>query len=295
MNSARPLVTAQDIVKPLKVGAFAKIYLPQRSMPVVLSLPRAVQFVPGSPASRKYAFLNPVEANGRTISARSLDHLRRPRIEIDAPVSGGSMRGDLVPTGGGGAGSERATLHTSTSSRPNRPPLAVSKHSSTQGLVPATNWQQAPTIGVTAKLGNVKPTASGSAVSRDRAHSRPEMPSQGAPAGLPLARSRSAEDDIDSTPARFGRLLSSVMAPVGVVDQQRRVNSGDALVPTMPAVNGARPDEGTLVTGDLYLDGTALGRWITTHLERELTRPNPGTTALDGRTIAPWPGSPITY
>lgn len=49
----------------------------------------------------------------------------------------------------------------------------------------------------------------------------------------------------------------------------------------------------TSTAGDLYLDGAVLGRWITRHIEELLTRAPLGTTAVDGRSYAPWPGVPL--
>jgi hypothetical protein len=52
-------------------------------------------------------------------------------------------------------------------------------------------------------------------------------------------------------------------------------------------------DNGSSI-GDLYLDGSVLGRWVIRHFERVLTRPTLGTTAMDPSVITPWPGLPIT-
>jgi hypothetical protein len=36
-----------------------------------------------------------------------------------------------------------------------------------------------------------------------------------------------------------------------------------------------------------------LGRWVVRHLERVLTRPTLGSTGVDPRVVAAWPGMPI--
>jgi hypothetical protein len=46
--------------------------------------------------------------------------------------------------------------------------------------------------------------------------------------------------------------------------------------------------------GDVYLDGTRLGRWMVDHLAREAGRPPAGTTNFDPRLSVTWPGPPIS-
>jgi hypothetical protein len=80
-------------------------------------------------------------------------------------------------------------------------------------------------------------------------------------------------------------------------------------VPTMPArppVFTGEPSRSppAVVAGDeqkvdrpafaeLHLDGTTLGRWVTRHLEREVTRPQAGATGFDPRMTPSWAGAPI--
>ncbi len=45
--------------------------------------------------------------------------------------------------------------------------------------------------------------------------------------------------------------------------------------------------------GEIHLDGVALGRWITRHIERQVTRPQGGATGFDPRMSPSWPGAPI--
>jgi hypothetical protein len=59
--------------------------------------------------------------------------------------------------------------------------------------------------------------------------------------------------------------------------------------------NTSEEAKGISSAGDLYLDGRVLGNWINRHLERALTKPSLGTTAVDPRAVAPWPGLPIPY
>lgn len=46
--------------------------------------------------------------------------------------------------------------------------------------------------------------------------------------------------------------------------------------------------------GDLYLEGSVLGRWLTQHLERELIRPRAGIMAVDPRLTPSWGGPTLT-
>jgi hypothetical protein len=45
------------------------------------------------------------------------------------------------------------------------------------------------------------------------------------------------------------------------------------------------------VQGDVYLDGTRMGRWMADHLAREADRPQTGVTGFDSRLGLAWPGS----
>jgi hypothetical protein len=52
-------------------------------------------------------------------------------------------------------------------------------------------------------------------------------------------------------------------------------------------------DDSQSFVGELYLDGSILGTWITRYIERVISRPSVGTTGLNVRSAAPWPGSPL--
>lgn len=47
------------------------------------------------------------------------------------------------------------------------------------------------------------------------------------------------------------------------------------------------------VQGDVYLDGSRLGKWVVDHLTKSLDRPRTGTTGFDPTLTATWPGAPI--
>lgn len=110
----------------------------------------------------------------------------------------------------------------------------------------------------------------------------------------PTRMFRASDDDLGHR-RQFGAPVSNVMAPLGSAAPQTRTYSAESQAPTAPLISHAASSDGSATAGTLYLDGSVLGRWVSSHVERELTRPNPGTTALDGRIIAPWPGPPITY
>ncbi len=46
--------------------------------------------------------------------------------------------------------------------------------------------------------------------------------------------------------------------------------------------------------GDVYLDGTLVGRWIADHLAREATRPPAGATGFDTRLTPAWSSGHLT-
>ena len=43
--------------------------------------------------------------------------------------------------------------------------------------------------------------------------------------------------------------------------------------------------------GDVFLDGTRMGRWVSDNLAREATRPQAGNTGFDPRIGPTWPGT----
>ena len=63
--------------------------------------------------------------------------------------------------------------------------------------------------------------------------------------------------------------------------------------PTLGTVSSDRPQADGLVSAELHLDGVAIGRWVTRHLERQVTRPQAGATGFDPRMSPSWTGAPI--
>jgi hypothetical protein len=67
-----------------------------------------------------------------------------------------------------------------------------------------------------------------------------------------------------------------------------------AVFPVLPSsVPPPAESQGAPLQGDVYLDGTLLGRWIVDHLTRSMDRPRAGITGFDPRLTATWPGAPI--
>jgi hypothetical protein len=61
---------------------------------------------------------------------------------------------------------------------------------------------------------------------------------------------------------------------------------------TLPSVAPQSPGSASPPTsGDVYLDGTRLGTWMTNHLAREASRPPSGATGFDPRMSIAWPGA----
>jgi hypothetical protein len=44
------------------------------------------------------------------------------------------------------------------------------------------------------------------------------------------------------------------------------------------------------IEGSVFLDGVALGNWVTSHLENEVSGPPNGMTAVDSRMTPTWAG-----
>mgnify|MGYP005812220781 CR=1 FL=1 len=49
------------------------------------------------------------------------------------------------------------------------------------------------------------------------------------------------------------------------------------------------------ISGDVYLDGIQVGRWIGAHLDREATKPPSGPSFFDPRLSPNWAGTPVGY
>ena len=58
----------------------------------------------------------------------------------------------------------------------------------------------------------------------------------------------------------------------------------------MPSVAPQAQQQGGAPSGgDVFLDGTRVGHWLSDHLAREASRPPSGATAFDPRMTATWP------
>jgi len=57
-----------------------------------------------------------------------------------------------------------------------------------------------------------------------------------------------------------------------------------------PGRDGNRSKPGR---GELYIEGSVLGRWLTQHLNREIVRPRAGIMAVDPRITPSWGGPPL--
>jgi hypothetical protein len=105
------------------------------------------------------------------------------------------------------------------------------------------------------------------------APSQPEWPSRGASEKLPLSRASPVPSRAQADPA---------IEKPGKSTEQRQADTDSASEdPVRPAY------------AEIHLDGAALGRWMTRYLERQVMRPQVGTTGFDQRMTPSWPGAPI--
>jgi hypothetical protein len=85
-------------------------------------------------------------------------------------------------------------------------------------------------------------------------------------------------------------------APVISVHVPHATSSVPTSEPTRPLpatdLDGAQQTDRP-ASAELHLDGAALGRWVTRHLERQVTRPQAGATGFDPRMTPSWSGAPI--
>lgn len=132
----------------------------------------------------------------------------------------------------------------------------------------------------------------------DLASRRPESralptPSVKAPVLLPLSLT------LGATPFRPSEVSPAPREPAAPIEPVRSstparvvevAGSGQPVSTSMPL--GPQQVEQTTFA-ELHLDGAALGRWVTRHLERQVTRPQAGATGFDPRMTPSWPGAPI--
>ncbi len=113
-------------------------------------------------------------------------------------------------------------------------------------------------------------------------------PDSGVPGAEPMPRmKRRSRQDIVSVASS----AAPITAPIdyGAQHAPAAPKSPPATRPDQPQAtqNMAEPCQGTI-----FLDGTLLGRWMIDHLARQATRPASGTTGIDPRINATFPGAP---
>jgi hypothetical protein len=65
--------------------------------------------------------------------------------------------------------------------------------------------------------------------------------------------------------------------------------------PILPSAVSPRSErQSAAVQGDIYVDGSRLGRWMTDRLVKTAELPRGATTGFDPRMTASWPGSPVS-
>ncbi len=84
-------------------------------------------------------------------------------------------------------------------------------------------------------------------------------------------------------PPRAPATASGTQAPAGSVSAPAAL--------AMPAVPAAAAASTGPTQGDVFLDGTRVGRWMSDRLARDADRPQSGVTGFDPRLGPAWPGS----
>jgi hypothetical protein len=109
----------------------------------------------------------------------------------------------------------------------------------------------------------------------DRAPTAPPLLSVVLPA---VERTSAHADDLTTNAGPFA---TSPAAP----DRSAEAPLASAMAPP------AREQEGGASEGDVYLDGTRIGRWMVDTLSRQAARPPAGRAAFDPRLGLAWPGT----
>jgi hypothetical protein len=155
----------------------------------------------------------------------------------------------------------------------------------------------------------VQPTAVFADASRDRSSLSPMAAAVDRPVSINTSPPRTSTDALRtqvSPPRNYAPSHLSTQRPAdrhpGVSAIARSV-PGDTTSRTQPIGAGAAlpsavpPPTGpqsTTVHGDVYLDGSRLGRWMTDSLVRAAELPRSATTGFDPRLTATWPGAAVS-
>jgi len=131
----------------------------------------------------------------------------------------------------------------------------------------------------------------------DLASRRPELkapppPSIKAPV-LPLSLALGATPFRPSDVSPAPREPAAPIEPVRSPTPARVVEVAGSAQPVSPSMPPGPRQVDQATFAELHLDGAALGRWVTRHLERQVTRPQAGGTGFDPRMTPSWPGAPI--
>jgi hypothetical protein len=166
-----------------------------------------------------------------------------------------------------------------TSSRPIQP-SAPNQHTQFEPAVPDIAYGDSRTLGTNAAL----PTASQSPYALLRANESSTYND--------AERATSVRSDIPFNPS-----------PISVAPRaaQTSIGPSEHSAPTYASVAGSdlsvvpppTPPQNGPMQGDVYLDGTRLGRWISERLTRAAEQPRSGITGFDPRLSITWPGAPI--
>lgn len=115
-------------------------------------------------------------------------------------------------------------------------------------------------------------------------------PAGGGAAGLPeRSVAPTAPTMRDGTQRRAAAPMLALPPPVATV-----APGAAAAGPVREAGEGARQGAAAGPThGDVFLDGTRVGRWMSERMTREADRPPSGPTGFDGRRSPAWPGATV--
>ena len=97
----------------------------------------------------------------------------------------------------------------------------------------------------------------------------------------------------DDQPASFALppTIPTVRQSRGTLSGEPRRNTPELPMPLPPASNNPAHSGGGMsgpVQGTIYLDGSALGQWLTTQLEQTMSQPNRGPSGVDPRVFPVW-------
>ena len=107
------------------------------------------------------------------------------------------------------------------------------------------------------------------------------------------ARETHARHSAVASDPPVARMASALATPAAVLSPTSSVAPAASSSYAPPAASSRARE--TSMRGDVFFDGTRVGRWMSEQMARDAGRPNTGPTGFDPRRSPAWPGAAVTW